>query len=185
MPWKPTGMSPLGTEVHVPPGHLPGHSVPCGARILSPLPPRPQSLPLGTCMLALFLCWSSGFCSIHSAPSVLCLEKQPRQAGFLVAAAGRGVVGAGREEGTMVAEVVARRARLGGCAGEVTPLKALTTGQTGSQCLAWKALREEAPLKSPDPQRGGRGGCRWCPAELCVSGVQRGGPGDPLPLQAV
>lgn len=50
--------------------------------------------------------------------SVLCPEKQPHQAGFLVAAPGRGLVGAGKEDGMTVAEVVARRARLAGCAGE-------------------------------------------------------------------
>ena len=50
--------------------------------------------------------------------SVLCPEKQPHQAGFLVAAPGRGGVGAGKEDGLTVAEVVARRARLAGCAAE-------------------------------------------------------------------
>lgn len=40
---------------------------------------------------------------------------------------------------------------------KVTPLKALTTGQTGSQCLAWKALGEEAPLRAQTRSVGGVG----------------------------
>lgn len=132
----------------MPPRHLPRHAVPCGARVLSPLPPCPQSLPLGSCMLALFLSWSSGSCSVHSALQFCALKNShTRQASWWQPQEG-GWWGQGRrmgwrwqrwwQEGPGWQDVLVK----------VTPLRALTTGQTGSQCLAWKALGAEAPVRA-------------------------------------